>query len=107
AIIILDRKRAYYINGASKNEFRSLGASNLLQWEAIKTAKAKDIEQYDFVGSDIPRLAKFKKSFGGELTLHTCLEKSSSKWIEYARCNYPYYKDKIGNLRCLLSYLEH
>jgi lipid II:glycine glycyltransferase (peptidoglycan interpeptide bridge formation enzyme) len=99
AIIILDRKRAYYLNGASKHEFRSLSASNLLLWEAINIVKERGAEQFDFVGSDILRLAKFKKSFGGQLVAHSLIEKSGSRWVSLLRDNYPYYKQKMGNLR--------
>jgi len=98
-IIIIDRKRAYYLNGASRYDFRSLSASNLLLWEAINIAKEKGVEKFDFVGSNIPRLAKFKKSFGGQLVEHSLIEKSGSKWISLLRDKYPYYKQKVGNLR--------
>lgn len=98
-IIISDRDRAYYLNGVSKHEFRFLSASNLLLWEAINIVKEKGAEQFDFVGSDIPRLAKFKKSFGGQLVMHSLVEKSGSKWVSMLRDKYPYYKQKIGNLR--------
>jgi hypothetical protein len=96
-IVILDEKRAYYLNGASKNTFRSLYPSNLLLWEGINIAKKRGVERFDFVGSDIERLAKFKKSFGGELTKHTLIEKASSKWIGLIRQKYPAYKTIMGN----------
>ena len=98
-IIILDRKSAYYLNGASKQEFRSLSASNLLLWEAIRITKEKGAEQFDFVGSDIPRLAEFKKSFGGQLVTYSLIEKSSSKWVTSFRNKYPIYRRKVGNIR--------
>lgn len=103
AIIILDRKRAYYLNGASKHDFRSFSASNLLLWEAINIAKERGAEQFDFVGSDIQRLAKFKKSFGGQLVTHSLIEKASSKWISLLRNRYPYYKQKMGNFSLFLK----
>ncbi len=98
-IIILDRDRAYYLNGASRHEFRSLSASNLLLWEAINVVRERGIQLFDFVGSDIPRLAKFKKSFGGQLATHSLIEKSDSRLIGMLRDKYPYYKEKIGNLK--------
>lgn len=97
-IIILDGKRAYYNNGTSKNEFKPLSAGNLLLWHAMLIAKEKGIKDFDFVGSDIPRLAKFKESFGGTLSKHTCIEKASSKWVYILREYYPRYKQFVGNL---------
>ncbi|RPI73465.1 MAG: GNAT family N-acetyltransferase [Desulfobacteraceae bacterium] len=97
-ILLIDGKQAYYINGASKNEYKPLSASNLLLWRAITTAKEKDAEIFDFVGSDIPRLAKFKESFGGTLSRHTCLEKASSRRIYLLRNQYPKYKQVVGRL---------
>lgn len=96
-IIILDAKRAYYLNGASRYAFRSLYASNLLLWEGINIAKARGVDQFDFVGSDIERLARFKKSFGGKVTKHTLIEKASSKWVGLVRQKYPNYKIIVGN----------
>ena len=97
-IIVTDGKRAYYLNGASKSHFRALSPSNLLLWEAINILKQRGVEQFDFVGSDIPRLAKFKKSFGGELTKHTLIERASSNWVALLRNAYPIYKRKVGNI---------
>jgi lipid II:glycine glycyltransferase (peptidoglycan interpeptide bridge formation enzyme) len=97
-IILIDGKSAYYLNGASSHKFRSLYPTNLLLWEAIKLAKEKGAEEFDFVGSDIPRLGKFKKSFGGQLVEYSLIEKASSPWIYRMRNRYPYYKQKAGQL---------
>jgi len=105
-IVVVDGKRAYYLNGASKHEFRSLSASNLLLWEAINIVKEEGIEQFDFVGANIPRLAKFKKSFGGQLVGHSLIERSSSQWIKLLRNYYPHYRQKVGNLRQFFKQLS-
>lgn len=97
-IMIVDGKRAYYLNGVSKRKLRSLSATNLLLWEAIGIAKERDVEQFDFVGSDIDRLAKFKKSFGGNIAKYTLIEKASSDWISFIRNYYPNYKIIVGNI---------
>lgn len=41
---------ATYLHGASASQHRNLMANYLLQWEAIKRAKAKGMESYDFFG---------------------------------------------------------
>ena len=98
SIIVVDRYRAYYLNGVSKHEFRSLSASNLLLWEAIKIVKQMGVQEFDFVGSDIPRLSRFKKGFGGQLTAYTLIEKANSKWISWLREKYPAYRKTVGNI---------
>jgi len=102
-IVMVDGRRAYYLNGASKHKFRSLSATNLLLWEAINIARKNGVEEFDFVGSDIPRLAKFKKSFGGQLVEYSLIEKASSPRIYRLRNRYPYYKQKVGNLSVVLN----
>ena len=99
ALIIHDRDRCYYLNGASRSDYNTLCPNNLLQWEALRLAKSLGALRYDFVGSDIERLAKFKKSFGGELMTYVCLERSSSAWVSFIRQKYPEFKMIAGRIR--------
>lgn len=60
---------ATYVHGASSNEGRNLMAPHLLQWQAIKDAKAADLSCYDFYGVDKlkwPGVTKFKEGFSGQ-----------------------------------------
>ena len=76
--------RAYYLYGASTDEERNRMPTYLLQWEAIKWAKARGCEEYDLWGvpdEDEPTLEanfekrhdglwgvyRFKRGFGGQL----------------------------------------
>lgn len=104
AIILHDRDRCYYLNGCSRHEYRSLCPGHLIQWEAMRLAKSLGANWYDFVGSDIERLANFKKSFGGELTTYSCLEKSSSAWVSFIRRKYPEVKMLLGRIKSRLSH---
>jgi len=99
AIILHDKDRFYYLNGASLYDYNSLCPNNLIQWEAIRLAKAKGALWYDFVGSDIERLAKFKKSFGGDLVSYSSLEMSSSAWVSFVRAKYPAFKMLLGRIK--------
>ena len=61
---------ATYLHGASSSENRSLMANYLLQWEAIKKAKEKGMERYDFGGIAVnlnkkkwEGVTRFKKGF--------------------------------------------
>lgn len=59
---------ATYLHGASDNEFRGVMAPYLLQWAAIKEARAAGLRHYDFYGVDEkkwPGVTRFKLGFGG------------------------------------------
>jgi len=58
-----------YLHGASADEYKSLMAPHLLQWEAIKMAKARGYHYYDFWGIDEkrwPGVTRFKQGFAGQ-----------------------------------------
>ena len=76
--------RAYYLYGASTDEERNRMPTYLLQWEAMKWAKARGCEEYDLWGvpdEDVVTLEanfetrhdglwgvyRFKRGFGGEV----------------------------------------
>jgi len=78
------RKQAYYLYGASSNEHRNKMPAYLLQWEAIKWAKAQGCVAYDLWGiPDAPvekleaefnqrrdglwGVYRFKRGFGGQV----------------------------------------
>ena len=85
ALIVFAReRRAWYFYGASTNEERNRMPAYLLQWEAIKWAKARGCEEYDLWGVPDEEEAtleanfekrqdglwgvyRFKRGFGGKL----------------------------------------
>src|SRR5688500_10048505 len=77
-------KRAYYLYGASTDEERNRMPAYLLQWEAMKWARARGCEEYDLWGvpdedeatleanfetwhDGLWGVYRFKRGFGGEL----------------------------------------
>lgn len=66
--------RAWYFYGASRNSHRGLMPNHLLQWEAIRWARAEGCREYDFWGAPdrldtsepMYGVYKFKMGFGGE-----------------------------------------
>ena len=77
-------ERAYYLYGASTDEERNRMPTYLLQWEAMKWAKARGCEEYDLWGvpdedegtleTDFEKrkdglwgVYRFKRGFGGQL----------------------------------------
>jgi peptidoglycan pentaglycine glycine transferase (the first glycine) len=70
--------RAWYMYGASTNEHRNLMPNHLLQWEAMKWAKAHGYTFYDMWGAPdvlddsdpMWGVYRFKAGFGGDLRSH-------------------------------------
>jgi len=85
ALMVFARgKRAWYIYGASNDEERNRMPTYLLQWEAMRWAKARGCEEYDLWGvpdedeetleaqfenrnDGLWGVYRFKRGFGGEL----------------------------------------
>lgn len=69
-------QKAWYVYGASSNNYRNVMPNYLIQWEMICWAKSKGCTLYDFrgVSGDLSEnnplygLYKFKKGFNGEFT---------------------------------------
>lgn len=85
ALMVFARgRRAWYMYGASTDEYRNLMPTYLLQWEAMKWARSKGAEEYDLWGvpdedeatleahfekrhDGLWGVYRFKRGFGGEL----------------------------------------
>jgi lipid II:glycine glycyltransferase (peptidoglycan interpeptide bridge formation enzyme) len=91
----------YFIDGASSHALQHLGASNALHWAAIQWAQAQGNRYYDFVGSNIPRFAQFKGSFGGDLVRYLTLEQARPRFIRSLRVKYSAYKAFINRIKVL------
>lgn len=73
-ILFLFGKRAWYFYGASRNTRRDWMPNHLLQWEAMRWAKAHGATEYDFWGApniltetdSMFGVYKFKMGFGGQ-----------------------------------------
>ncbi len=69
--------QAWYMYGASSNDRRDLMPNHLLQWEAMRWARARGARQYDLWGipdaddeaadEDLAGVGRFKAGFGGKV----------------------------------------
>ncbi|MCB0120222.1 MAG: peptidoglycan bridge formation glycyltransferase FemA/FemB family protein [Anaerolineales bacterium] len=83
-MVFANAKRTWYVYGASNNEERNRMPTYLLQWEAIRWAKARGCEEYDLWGvpdeneetleanfenrhDGLWGVYRFKRGFGGQL----------------------------------------
>ena len=83
-MVFANAKRAWYVYGASNDEERNRMPTYLLQWEAIRWAKARGCEEYDLWGvpdeneetleanfekhhDGLWGVYRFKRGFGGEI----------------------------------------
>ena len=72
AVIVFYGNQAFYHHGASSSKYSKIPASYLVLWEAIKEAKKREKEIFNFYGivENKPNhpwfgLSRFKKGFGG------------------------------------------
>lgn len=100
-------KRAWYVYGASNDEERNRMPTYLLQWEAMRWAKARGCEEYDLWGvpdeneetleanfesrSDgLWGVYRFKRGFGGELKrAQQAVDRVYIPWLYWAYLNLP------------------
>jgi CelD/BcsL family acetyltransferase involved in cellulose biosynthesis len=88
----------HYLDGASDATGKRLQAVNLLLWHAVLQALDTGATHFDFVGSDIPRLAQFKASFGGTLHPYWCIEIEYSHLAGILRRFYPRWKALVARV---------
>jgi hypothetical protein len=87
AVLPYSQHSAYYIWGGSCDN-PSLGAMNLLHWEAIKFFRKLDTATYDFVGARIhpqpgskqETIQRFKERFGAEMKQGYLWKTNISSW---------------------------
>lgn len=77
-VIMFYGKTAMYIFGGSRDEYRNIPSSHLVQWKSILKAKELGIKYYNMGGistdkypnKNLEPVTRFKKRFGGEECIH-------------------------------------
>jgi hypothetical protein len=67
SLIVWHEKVAYYLMGGVNRDFRHFGSSNFLMWYILQELAKKNVDFIDLYGANSPRIALFKRGFGGKL----------------------------------------
>ena len=87
--------RIYYWDGASYQEYNKVAPNNLIQWHLIEWAVENGFTVYDMIGANIPSIAKFKASFGGDMVKYFYVYKFNSVMAKYGRKAYIWWRKNI------------
>ena len=87
--IVWDEKTSYYLMGAKNPAVDNYRAMSLLLWHAIKEARKRGNETFDFEGSMDPGVERFFRSFCGKRELYMVLRKDwhwlwkLRRWVQF------------------------
>lgn len=95
AIFLCLADRIYYWQGASYPDYYHLAPNNLIQWYIICWAIKNGFKTYDMLGANIPSIAKFKGSFGGDLVNYSYIDKSHSSLASAGRGAYVWWRKNV------------
>lgn len=80
ALIVWDRRCAYYLLGGGDPELRNSGAHSLLLWEAIQRA-APRAQSFDFEGSMVEGVERFFRAFNAQQQPYSRVWGARTRWV--------------------------
>lgn len=104
AIFLLFNQKAFYWDGASFRAHYRLSPNNLLHWALIEWAAGNGLQQYDMLGANIPSIARFKKSFGGEYHSYIYAYKDATLPVYVGRQLYHRFSPWIRKVKLRLGF---
>ncbi len=96
-VFVLGFDTLYAWIGGADPAFNASGANSLLYWEVLK-AMSGEFPLFDFVGANIPSIAKFKRGFGGRLVPYYSNERFASGLVRLAIGAYPLLRRALRRL---------
>lgn len=69
-VLLKFQRTLYYAVASTDSEFLPTGVNSLLIWEAVKVFGCREWNILDFVGANIPSIARFKEGFNPKLQMH-------------------------------------
>ncbi len=88
AIMVHYKDYVYYLDGVNDRRYSTLNGSAAVQFFMIRWALDNGYKYYDFVGSTLQYLGRFKGKFGGNVVAQTCIERASPSWVFAVRQAY-------------------
>lgn len=83
-LALWDRTTAYYALAATDPALYETGVHSLLIWEMIQRLSPV-VGALDFIGANIPSIARFKEGFNPQLKTHYCVEKWRSLLLKWSK----------------------
>lgn len=80
-----DARNVYYAVAATNADLLAEGVSSLLVWEMMKTQASEGAALLDFVGANIPSIARFKEGFNPRLQIYFQAEHYSSSFLKLGK----------------------
>ena len=71
---VWDWNRAYYLIAASHPKYLGTGVNSLLIWELANRLSEASVYELDFIGANIPTVARFKENFNPRLVTYYHVE---------------------------------
>jgi lipid II:glycine glycyltransferase (peptidoglycan interpeptide bridge formation enzyme) len=79
------KQTGYYALAATDPDHLASGVSSLLVWRALQQLQEAGEETFDFVGANIPSIARFKEGFGPTLREYYQVEHYAGAHVKFAR----------------------
>lgn len=80
-----DTRCVYYAVAATDPDVLTEGVSSLLVWELMESGAAEGVSLLDFVGANIPSIARFKEGFNPRLQIYFQAEHYSSSFLKLGK----------------------
>lgn len=83
-VSFMDNHTAYYSLAATRSESLNTGVHSLLIWQLLKRLGGK-VRRFDFLGANVPSIARFKEGFNPKLETYFSVEKWTSMMFRYIK----------------------
>ncbi len=83
--ILCYKDRVYYGLASTAADFLQSGVSSYLIWEVLREHSKAEYRVFDFVGANVPSIARFKAAFNPGVRLHFAVERASGIHVKLGR----------------------
>jgi len=79
------RDRVYYALASTAENQMQTGISSYLVWEVLRDYARSEYKAFDFVGANVPSIARFKSGFGPEVRMYFAVETATGLHVKLGR----------------------